>query len=660
MAIEALPGLPGNLLGRSRAAGGAPDALLGLEHEYALAQRGAPLDFRDLIHRLPVDGLRLDPGDAHAYRLRSGMVLTADGAEAEIATPPIAVQPGFGPEIQRWASHGLAYLRSVLPRGVEVTGYSTHISVSMPVADCLDAARLYATTFAPALALLMENPASSGIYVRPRPGRLELCGDYVAGDRLMAVAVFAVGSARACANALDGRVPISQLPPQLQLDLRPCKERFGFRVHRHAAGFDLYDQGRTGRLRTVANTEVTVQAHLDATWRVARAALGAAASSNDLEGIEAMVRGEWSLGVEEPPGALECDELAAGDEELPQSPFGRITRGWQRGSYDLHPVAATWDFTVFRASSGVGAALLCIPGDQLGSFVTAIDNGALDRPIMAALAGGPESLPVLATPEQTRLAGFYSAMPSAPSLLAPERLPTAGSEAKHARGGRPGKAGAARPWKVLIPRPAARAAPLPPPKPRPVTTPGRAAPAPATGHGLAWGIAAGAIVGAIVAAGGLFFATSGGDSDAPRSPTAIPGAADSTFTATSTPSPTDTATATAAPATGTTAAGALSTASPTVAAANTTPSPTATVTPEETQTLTATITPEETPTTRPTEGPRPTATPTERATPTSTATPTATAIDTPSPTIGPTEVVADEPAATPTTCTPVPGTTVCE
>ena len=77
--------------------------LVGLEHEYRLGRGAMPIDFRRLIHSLEVPGKRLDPGDLNAYRLESGLVLTCDDAEAEIASPPLPVKGDFTREIRRWA-----------------------------------------------------------------------------------------------------------------------------------------------------------------------------------------------------------------------------------------------------------------------------------------------------------------------------------------------------------------------------------------------------------------------------------------------------------------------------------------------------------------------------------------------------------------------------
>ena len=67
-----------------------PGGLLGLELEFSVRSRaGGPVHFGSLIHRLAMDGSALDPGDPNAYRCSWGGVITSDGAEAEIATPPV-------------------------------------------------------------------------------------------------------------------------------------------------------------------------------------------------------------------------------------------------------------------------------------------------------------------------------------------------------------------------------------------------------------------------------------------------------------------------------------------------------------------------------------------------------------------------------------------
>jgi hypothetical protein len=94
-----------------------PGGLLGLELEFsARSVRGGRVHFGSLIHRLALDGTALDPGDPNAYRCSWGGVITSDGAEAEIATPPVRTRPGFTARLQGWAQTGEAELRRGRPR----------------------------------------------------------------------------------------------------------------------------------------------------------------------------------------------------------------------------------------------------------------------------------------------------------------------------------------------------------------------------------------------------------------------------------------------------------------------------------------------------------------------------------------------------------------
>lgn len=100
-------------------------AMVGLEHEFALWRGTDRLDFRTLVHEIGLDGRRLDPGDPNAYRCRWGGVITADGKEAELASPPVkreAVSPTgstVGPRTAggRWSARSRTTSRStVTPR----------------------------------------------------------------------------------------------------------------------------------------------------------------------------------------------------------------------------------------------------------------------------------------------------------------------------------------------------------------------------------------------------------------------------------------------------------------------------------------------------------------------------------------------------------------
>lgn len=132
--------------------------LLGLEHEFRVLVDGSAIDFSRLIHRLSIDGRRVDPADPNAYRGAWGGAITADGREAEIAVAPVERGPGCTTGLLARARLGRSLLRGALPPGAVLEGYSTHLSVAVPDGLAERAARIYARTFAPALMLLLDGP----------------------------------------------------------------------------------------------------------------------------------------------------------------------------------------------------------------------------------------------------------------------------------------------------------------------------------------------------------------------------------------------------------------------------------------------------------------------------------------------------------------------
>ncbi len=356
-----------------------PAALVGLEHEYSLVADGTKVDFRELIHELPVGGRRLDPGDRNAYRLPSGLVLTCDAEDAEVVSPPVPVQPGFTADLEAWAGEGRAELTRVVPPGLAVVPFSTHLSASMPDDIAGPACALFAVTFAPALMLLLDGPASSGVFVRPRPGRLELCGEHAHGARLRAAAALVAGGARACAGDHPG------LPPRLAVDLRPATGRYGLFVGRHLAfGFDLYAAPRTATLPLAGGGTIFAEAYLEAAWQAVRTALGTDAGAGDLADGDAMVSGARPLGVEGPDAA---DPVAP--RRPPPSPFGAILVPRSRPGFDVAAEAATWDFTVLRLRGRRRDAFASVPGALLDAFLRDLDAGRLDDLLLGFLDAGP-------------------------------------------------------------------------------------------------------------------------------------------------------------------------------------------------------------------------------------------------------------------------------
>src|SRR5262249_58900858 len=122
-------------------------------------------------------------------------------------------------------------------------GYSAHVSAAMPARLNDPVCRLYAETFAAGLMLLMDRADSPGLLVRPRPGRIELCGEYIHGQALPAVTAFVAGTTRACAVAIRRRSARALLPPRLDVQLARAGQRYGWELGRRR----LRPGRRTGR-----------------------------------------------------------------------------------------------------------------------------------------------------------------------------------------------------------------------------------------------------------------------------------------------------------------------------------------------------------------------------------------------------------------------------
>ncbi len=416
-----------------------PGALIGVEHEYQVfGAAGRQLDFRALIHSIPWDGLRLDPGDANAYRLRPGLVVTADGMEAETASPPVATAAGFDDEVVAWAARGKQELERALGTACRLVGYSTHINVALPGERAGELAPLYAQTFGPILARLIEGPGSLGIYIRPRPGRLELCGEYLTGERLRLAALFAVGSVRACAAG--------EHPPRLAARLLPGQERFGYRLHRTVSfGFDSYAAasnhafplaaGGSASLTGLVRASVDLACHhLDATRAGQRAALLRAAMAGPLAA----------------PRELRS---ARPGRNPRRSAFGDMIVGVRRPGFSARPEFSNWGHTVFRIERGDHAAFLCIEGAALATFLSELRTGALDTMIERALNSSTPP-PALGLPGHPLLPGVYGSVAD-PLALVPGEIST--------KAGRPGKETRGRVGKVpAVPAETGPALPPPP------------------------------------------------------------------------------------------------------------------------------------------------------------------------------------------------------
>ena len=164
----------------------------GVEHEFEVRRDGSPVDFPRILGELDLAGRRLDPGDPNAVRCAWGGVITSDGPEAEIAIPPVQVEPGATSTVLDLLRAGRSSLESALaandPR-LSLRGYSTHLSIEIPDRVVSRVAKQFARRLALEIILLIDAPDSPGLLVRPRRNRLELGGEFVDGDDALIVHV---------------------------------------------------------------------------------------------------------------------------------------------------------------------------------------------------------------------------------------------------------------------------------------------------------------------------------------------------------------------------------------------------------------------------------------------------------------------------------------
>jgi hypothetical protein len=264
---------------------------LGVEHEYVVHGPDGPIDFRKRVDELDL-GIRADPTDPHAQRGSWGGVVTTDGAEAEVATPPVLLAPGGVADVVALAERGRRELARALGDDHRLEGYSTHLNISVPSRGDVSRATLFARTFAPSLMLLLDRSTSPGLLVRPRPHRLELGGEFADARTLEVALTFAAGAALASGGR--GRREAQRLA--VDLDLQPAVERFGWYVDRTSVGCDLYELGREAPLRRLrSGRTVTAGEHLLRTWEVARARLAGRVGDEELLRVDSVVLGSGAL-----------------------------------------------------------------------------------------------------------------------------------------------------------------------------------------------------------------------------------------------------------------------------------------------------------------------------------------------------------------------------
>ncbi len=345
---------------------------VGVEHEFRLTRGVEAVDARVLLPTLRLDGARLDPGDPLAVRCAWGGVITADGKEAEVATPPFRADGDGVRRVVDAAATGRAVLAAALPDDIAIEGYSTHLNVEIEDRLCRPAALIAAHRLSPAL-MLLDRRESPGLLIRPRHRRLEFGGDHIEGVALCTALVMAVGATLVAERAASSSASRRCLPPELQLRIVPSPQRFGWYVDRAAGGDDLYELGRSCTFRTRDGATITAQEVLERTWELARSAVTGLLSADDIALVDDTVRGDRPLPSEAEP-SVRVEPVDAGVAFA-----ASVVHTRQRGDVELTVVTATWHAIVVRARCDGRERFIRVPGERADDFLRSVDAGELDE-----------------------------------------------------------------------------------------------------------------------------------------------------------------------------------------------------------------------------------------------------------------------------------------
>ncbi len=343
--------------------------LAGVEHEYAAWDGAVQQDFRTLLPAVAGDLRALDPGDPRARRLPSGCALTADGWEAEIATPPLPVGPGAPQRLDALlATQRTELAVELAAQGVpRLTGFSTHVNISVPDDRVVDIGRQFVRHAALCTVIAAEPRQSAGLLVRPRRSRLEIGGEYAEGEDLVALVTFvssAVGALVAGSVPPRGPAPV----------VVPSREKYGWHLPPEGPYAMLLADGPTAAL-SVGTSVMTAKELFELTWRWARPSCLA-------QGLD--------------PGA--CDRLVAGrrwrlQSTLPAETFtvlpvpvhdppalGYDTTSRKRpGGVVAETTWVSWGHVAWGFHRGPRALYAVIPATQEEEFLRRLDGGHLDE-----------------------------------------------------------------------------------------------------------------------------------------------------------------------------------------------------------------------------------------------------------------------------------------
>jgi hypothetical protein len=398
----------------------APVTRLGLEHEFRVVDADDGIvDARSVLPTLGLGVADLDPADPLACRLPSGAVVTCDDAEAELAIPPVPLGPGFAGLLDAHAARTRAELLAAMPRRFSLEGYSTHLSVSVPSALVATVACRYARSWTPALMLLLDPVDAPGLLVRPRPGRLELGGDFASGAALRAAAAFVAGSVELESAAAASGAPGPLAP--LDGTITAVRRRAGWFVDRAAFGDDLYVHGRAAALPLTRGGRTSAQARLEAAWGLARSALERRVAAADLSDADALVAGVAPLPCEHRRGPGRTGVSGTPEALDVPNAFGEVLEPFHGRGFDLAAVMVTWSVVVFVAADErrTRRAFVCVPGDALRAFRQRLAAGDLDHVVVGYLSELPAHR-VLAHARDATRPGLWDELGARAALLPAE------------------------------------------------------------------------------------------------------------------------------------------------------------------------------------------------------------------------------------------------
>ncbi|NML44558.1 hypothetical protein HHL11_12400 [Ramlibacter sp. G-1-2-2] len=179
-------------------------AAMGLEAECSLMLDGEPTRPEDLFGS-PRDFIRgeLMHRQGTSYHLPTGGAVYFDTGVIEVATPVVEIERGCAARAGRSLWEALQFVRGELDawdarncRETRLVGFSAHYNVSFELPPDEPAngrsieklARLLTFILPAPVMLLATNRQSTGVGVRPRPGRIEITSDFTPEPALMIAA----------------------------------------------------------------------------------------------------------------------------------------------------------------------------------------------------------------------------------------------------------------------------------------------------------------------------------------------------------------------------------------------------------------------------------------------------------------------------------------